>query len=143
MTPKTIKAVYWTTTVIIFLMEGVMPALTGHTELAKEGIRHLGYPDYFRVFLNVFKVAGALALVLPFVPDRIKEWAYFGFAVSMIAAFVSHLAVDGFSGMAVMPLAFLGVLIGSYTTYHRLRELRGREKVAFDTDRPVFSGAGR
>jgi hypothetical protein len=38
------KVLYWSSTSVIALFEGVMPALTSHTELAKEGIRHLGYP---------------------------------------------------------------------------------------------------
>jgi hypothetical protein len=33
-----------------------MPALTSQTELAKEGIRHLGYPEYFGNALVIFKV---------------------------------------------------------------------------------------
>ena len=41
------KIIFWTATTIIALLEGVMPALTSQTELAKEGIRHLGYPEYF------------------------------------------------------------------------------------------------
>lgn len=41
------KIIYWTTTILLFLMEGVMPALTSQTELAKQGISHLGYPAYF------------------------------------------------------------------------------------------------
>ena len=68
------------TTVIIFLMEGVMPAFTSQTEMAKEGIKHLGYPEYFGNALVVFKVVGALLLIIPQVPKRIKEWAYAGFA---------------------------------------------------------------
>ncbi len=80
---KKINIIYWTATIIIFLMEGVIPALTGNTELAKEGIRHLGYPDYFRIELIVFKVIGALVLILPMVPLRIKEWAYAGFGITM------------------------------------------------------------
>ena len=43
---KKTKVIFWMATVIIFLFEGVMPALTSQTELAKEGIRHLGYPEY-------------------------------------------------------------------------------------------------
>lgn len=66
-----------------------MPTLTLHTDLAVEGIRHLGYPDYFRVMLTVFKVAGALALVLPFVKGRIKEWAYAGFGFTMLSKAIS------------------------------------------------------
>jgi len=35
---KKAKIIFWITTTIIFLFEGVMPALTSQTELAKEGI---------------------------------------------------------------------------------------------------------
>ncbi|WP_187261150.1 DoxX family protein [Pontibacter beigongshangensis] len=121
---KTTKIIYWTTTGIIFLFEGVMPAFTSHTELAVEGIRHLGYPDYFRVMLTVFKVAGALALVLPFVSGRYKEWAYAGFGFTMISAFVSHGMVDGFHGQTLFPLVVFGILVISYLYYHKLDKLR-------------------
>ena len=50
------KIIYWIATSIISLFEGVMPALTSQTELAKEGIRHLAYPEYFGNALVVFKV---------------------------------------------------------------------------------------
>ena len=83
------KIIYWVTTGFIFLWEGLMPALTSHTELAVEGIRHLGYPDYFRVMLTVFKVLGSLAIIIPAVPARIKEWAYAGLFFTMESAFVS------------------------------------------------------
>ena len=76
-------------------MEGVFPAFTGNTKLAKEGIRHLGYPDYFRIELVIFKVIGALVLILPMAPARLKEWAYAGFGITMISAFISHWTVDG------------------------------------------------
>jgi len=105
-----------------------MPALTSHTALAVEGIRHLGYPDYFRVMLTVFKVAGALALILPFVKGRFKEWAYAGFGITMIAAFVSHWAVDGFHGQTLFPLLIFAVLATSYIYYHRLGKLPNSHK---------------
>ncbi len=117
---KTVRIIYWTTTILVFLMEGVMPALTGNSELAKEGIRHLGYPDYFRVMLTVFKVVGALVLVLPFIKGRIKDWAYAGFSITLISAFVSHFAVDGFNGQTAFPLIFLAVLLSSYFCYIKL-----------------------
>lgn len=60
------KFFYWITTILIFLFEGVIPALTSHTQVAVEGTRHLGYPDYFRGMLTVFKVMGALALCAAF-----------------------------------------------------------------------------
>jgi hypothetical protein len=118
---KTAKIIFWTATILIFLFEGVMPALTSQTELAKEGIRHLGYPAYFGVMLAVCKVSGALALIIPKIPHTIKEWAYAGFTFDFIAAFVSHWAVDGLSGLAFFPLVVLAVLMVSYFYYHQLK----------------------
>jgi hypothetical protein len=116
---KKTNIIYWTATIIIFLMEGVIPALTGNTEPAKEGIRHLGYPDYFRVELIIFKVIGALVLILPMIPKRIKEWAYAGFGITMISAFIGHWVIDGLNFQTILPLIFLFILILSYAYYHK------------------------
>ena len=121
MNTKTTKIIFWVTTTLIFLFEGVMPALTSQTELAKEGIRHLGYPEYFGTMLVVFKVLGTLALIIPQVPTRIKEWAYAGFVFDFIFACGSHWAVDGFGGQTVFPLFVLVILLVSYVTYHKLQ----------------------
>lgn len=113
------RLTFWIATGIIFLLEGVMPALTGHTEMAKEGVLHLGYPDYFRVFLNVMKVAGALTLVVPFAPEWLKEWAYAGFTFSLIGAVVSHYSVDGMAPQTFFPLVVLGILMASYAAFRK------------------------
>lgn len=115
------KIIYWISTGFIFLFEGVMPALTSQTELAKEGIAHLGYQPYFLVMLTVFKVIGALALILPQIPTKVKEWAYAGFGFVFIAAFVGHVSVDGLNGMSFFPLVVFGIMIVSYIYYHKLR----------------------
>lgn len=115
------KIIFWVTTSIIFIWEGVMPALTSNSELARQGISHLGYPDYFRVMLTVFKVLGSIALILPMVPARIKEWAYAGLSFTMLSAFISHWAVDGFNGQTVFPLIILAILMVSYVYYHKLK----------------------
>ena len=83
------QIIFWTSTIIIALLEGLMPALTSQTELAKEGIRHLGYSEYFGNALVIFKIIGVLAIVIPKVPARIKEWAYAGFAFDSIQRKVS------------------------------------------------------
>ncbi len=119
-TNKTTKIVYWITTGIFFLFEGVIPAFTSNTQPAIEGIRHLGYPDYFRVMLAVFKTVGALVLILPAFKGRYKEWAYAGFGINLIAAFFSNAAVDGLNGLAFFPLVILAILVASYVCYHRL-----------------------
>jgi hypothetical protein len=117
---KKTKIIYWVTTMLIFLFEGVMPALTSNSQLAIDGIRHLGYPDYFRVMLTVFKVAGALVLILPFFPSRLKEWAYAGFAFAFVSASVSNAAIFGIGMEAAFPLLVLLVLMVSYIQHHKL-----------------------
>lgn len=114
------KIIFWTATILIFLFEGVMPAFTSQTELAKEGIRHLGYPQYFGNALVVFKVLGSLGLVLPQIKGRAKEWIYAGFAFDFVFASISHAAVDGIGGQAIFPLVVLGILMISYFYYHKI-----------------------
>ncbi|NBA88363.1 DoxX family protein [Emticicia sp. CRIBPO] len=116
------KIIFWVATVFIFLFEGVMPALTGHTELAKQGVSHLGFPDYFRIELNIFKILGSLAIIIPQVPARVKEWAYAGLGITMISAFIGHWAVDGVNGQTFFPLVILAILVVSYVYYHKLRK---------------------
>jgi hypothetical protein len=120
MNTKTLTIIYWITTGIIFLFEGVLPAFTSHTQLAVEGIKHLGYPDYFRVMLTVFKVTGAIVLIVPAFKGRTKEWAYAGFGITMLSAAVSHTVVDGFGGQTVFPLVIFGILVVSYLCYHNI-----------------------
>jgi DoxX-like family len=121
---KTQKIIYWSTTGLIALFEGIMPALTSQTKLAKEGIKHLGYPEYFGDALVIFKVLGVLALIIPKVPTRIKEWAYAGFAFDFIFAAISHGAVDGINFQTFFPFIVLAILMLSYVSYHKLREAK-------------------
>ena len=116
---KPTNVIYWTTTALIFLFEGVLTALTSNTQLAIDGIHHLGYPDYFRVLLAVFKVTGALVLIIPAFQQRYKEWAYAGFGIVFISATVSHWSVDGFDAQTALPIVVFGLLIASYVTYHK------------------------
>jgi DoxX-like family len=124
MNTKTTKIIFWVTTILIFLFEGVLPAFTSQTELAKEGIKHLGYPEYFGTMLVVFKVLGTLSLIVPQVSARIKEWAYAGFVFDFIFACGSHWVVDGFGGQAIFPLIVLAILLVSYVTYHKLHSTK-------------------
>jgi hypothetical protein len=121
---KKAKIIFWTTTILIFLFEGVMPALTSQSEMAKEGIRHLGYPEYFGNALVVFKVLGVLALVIPQAPNRVKEWAYAGFAFDFIFASISHFAVDGIDFQGFFPLIILAILMTSYIYHHKIERYK-------------------
>lgn len=81
------------------------------------GIRHLGYPDYFRTFLGVAKLLGVAAIVLPRF-TRLREWAYAGFSFVLAGAITSHLASG--EPTKIVPATFLlGVLWTSYTLRRR------------------------
>ncbi len=118
------KIIFWASTILIFLFEGVMPALTSQTELAQEGIRHLGYPIYFGNALVIFKIIGVLILVIPQLPKRIKEWAYAGFLFDFLFASISHGAVDGINFQTFFPLIILAVLVVSYVYYHKTSTIK-------------------
>lgn len=126
---KKTNIIYWTTTCFIFLFEGVMPALTSQTELAKQGISHLGYPAYFGVMLTIFKVLGSLALILPVVKGRLKEWIYAGFTFELISAAVSNAVMFGIGFVMFLPLIILAILAISYTFYHK-RQLQVSKQVS-------------
>jgi len=119
---KKTKIIYWTTTILLFLFEGVMPAFTSQTELAKEGIRNLGYPDYFGVILTVFKVCGSILLLIKITGPRLKEWVYAGFSFDFIFAGLSNAIVIGTFGSVLLPIVCLILLALSYFTYHALRK---------------------
>lgn len=121
---KKAKIIFWITTIIIFLFEGVMPALTSQTELAKEGIKHLGYPEYFGNALVVFKILGVLVLIIPQIPKNVKEWAYAGFGFDFIFAAISHCSVDGVGFQSFFPLIFLVILAISYIYYHKIERYK-------------------
>lgn len=72
---------------------------------------HLGYPSYFLVLLGIWKVLGAVALLVPGLPV-LKEWAYAGAFFAYSGAIASHLTTG--YGLAelwlLLPLAALTVL---------------------------------
>ncbi|WP_316634980.1 DoxX family protein [uncultured Flavobacterium sp.] len=121
---KKAKIIFWITTIIIFLFEGVMPALFSQSQEAKEGIRHLGYPEYFGNALVVFKILGVLILVIPSIPKNVKEWAYAGFGFDFIFASISYFVIKGVGFEAFFPLIFLVILAISYIYYHKIERYK-------------------
>ncbi|MBU8897996.1 DoxX family protein [Corallococcus sp. H22C18031201] len=117
------KIAYWVLTGLFSLMM-VMSAsgyLTASPQMV-EGFHHLGYPDYFRVYLGVAKLVGVLALVVPWTPRTVREWAYAGFAITTVSAAVSHGMSGDPAGIVVAPVVALGVLLGSHQLWRRLRD---------------------
>ncbi|ULQ52068.1 DoxX family protein [Flavihumibacter fluvii] len=113
------KIAYWATTGIISLMM----LFSGFSYLTNPDMSaafvHLGFPAYFRIELGLLKVVGAVTLILPIVPKSLKNFAYAGFAITFISAFIAHLSSGDAVSMAIMPLVFLGILVASFITWHR------------------------
>lgn len=101
-------------------MEGVIPLLTSQSDMSIQGITSLGYPVYFVSILTVFKVVGSLVLIIPQVPKKFKEWAYAGFGIDFICAFLSLFIVTGFGTLLLLPVLFMIILGISYHSYHKL-----------------------
>ena len=110
------KTIFWIATTIIVLWEGVMPlgTLVFAPEYATVGTEPLGYPDYFAYALIICKVLGVMAISVPGIPGKVKEWAYAGLTYNLIFASISHAYVDKNIGFILMPLVFLGILAVSY-----------------------------
>lgn len=114
------KILFWVTTGFLFLMQGLMPIFTYNMPDSQQAMAHLGYPGYFGLMLALFKLAGGLALIIPQVPRKIKEWAYAGFGLDFIAAIYSMIAVDGVVPTAFFPVIAFAVLTASYISYHKV-----------------------
>ena len=116
MNSKSTKIIYWVATIIIVLMEAVMPIGTWlfAPQYITEGTKALNYPDYFAYALIIAKVLGVIAIVYPNTPKNVKEWAYAGLGFTLIFAFISHACVDNNIGYMLMPIVFLGILAASY-----------------------------
>ena len=91
---------------------GGVADIVGPEEVAKTFV-HLGYPAYFAVMLGVAKLLGLAVVLAPKLP-RAKEWAYAGMAIDLVAALVSHVAVDGVTTDSIPPVVFLAVVLASW-----------------------------
>jgi uncharacterized membrane protein YphA (DoxX/SURF4 family) len=115
---KTTKIFYWVLTAVVALMM----AFSCYSYLTKPemtaAFHHLGFPDYFRIELAIAKLIGAIILLVP-VPARLKEWAYAGFAIVFVSAFIAHTASGDPVANRIMPLVFLAILGGSYVSYQK------------------------
>lgn len=104
------KIIYWVSTGII----GAMMLFSAYSYFTNpqmvEGFKHFGFPDYFRVELGLAKILGALVLLIPQLPSKIKEWAYAGFGIVFISASIAHFNSGDATSMVVTPIVLLGIL---------------------------------
>jgi hypothetical protein len=123
---------YWISTILVSaFMLFVALAYLSHQPKMMAAFSSLGYPNYFPTILGVFKILGAIALLVPGFA-RLKEWAYAGFTFTFIGAFVSHLAMNQ-NQEAIMPVITLVLLVTSYLTRPLGRRLPSSVVVATET----------
>lgn len=120
---KRTKILYWTTTGLLslaFLMSSFM-YLSKNPELMN-GFSQMGLPAYFVTILGIAKLAGAVAIINPWV-DKLREWAYAGFSFTLIGATCVHIATHT---SFVAPLVFLVVLGISYYAHLKIKAPKPR-----------------
>jgi uncharacterized membrane protein YphA (DoxX/SURF4 family) len=111
MKAKTIA--YWITTILVAFPIGTGGIFqVAHVPQTVDGfVRILHYPPYFVTILGFWKVAGAIAILVPRFP-RLQEWAYAGIFFDLTGAAASCAAVGGYGayGFHVLAPLFIAVL---------------------------------
>ena len=86
--------IYWVATVWLSLgmvSTGIVQLIPLDEEVEK--MTQLGYPLYFLTIISVWKLLGAIAVLVPKLV-LLKEWAYAGFGFLLSGAIFSHLAIS-------------------------------------------------
>ena len=119
------KIVYWTTTGIvcsIMAFSAVNFNLRHPFGPFEKPFVHLALPDYLRIELTIAKTLAVLALLIPRVPRKVKELAYFGFGITLISASIAHFSVGDGVMFVIDPLLFFGALVVSYFYFHKIAD---------------------
>jgi DoxX-like family len=120
-TSKALVAGYWIFTALFALqMSFTVYAQLKMPQVAQEFAR-LGFPGYFRIELSWMKVAGLAALLVPTVPVWLKEWAYAGFAITLVSAVIAHVSVGEPPVASLWAVGTAVLWCGSYFFWRRLR----------------------
>lgn len=119
-TGKATKITYYITTGII----SATMVLIGFKTLAdpevKTGMAQLGFSaDFFRIELGITKIIGAVLLWLPV--RLLKEFTYFGFAITFISAALAHFSAGDPADKALIAIVFLIILLASYLSKNTLQ----------------------
>jgi hypothetical protein len=137
---KKINLLYWIFTgLFCFMMAGSAIPDILMSPVAVQGMHHeLGYPLYFIAFIGYAKALGALTVLLPMLPSRLKEWAYAGLTFDLVGALFSLASAGKPDWMFLfIPLALCAC---SYFLYHKRRAMK-LGAVALPRERAAASAA--
>jgi uncharacterized membrane protein YphA (DoxX/SURF4 family) len=106
--------VYWVATVAVvgeLALGGVWDLL--RIDYVRDVVEHLGYPTYLLTIMGIWKIPGAVALLIPRFP-RLKEWVYAGAVINYASAVASHVIVGDGIAAIVAPAALLALAVTSW-----------------------------
>jgi hypothetical protein len=126
---KSRPIVYWITTglVAFFIGPGGATQIWQYFANPHGTIPELNYPTYFFAILGVWKVLGALTILVPRYP-LLKEWAYAGIVFDLTGAAASCALVGGYGAYGfhvIAPLAICGITVVSWATRPPSRTIAG------------------
>ena len=128
------RIIYWATTGIVcavMIFSIVNFTFIDRFPFPEGAFVHLGLPGYFKAELTIAKILGVSALLIPRVPAKIREFAYFGFAITLISASIAHFS-SGDARISVLfiidPLIFLVFLAVSYFYFGKMNQVRSLER---------------
>jgi uncharacterized membrane protein YphA (DoxX/SURF4 family) len=109
---------YWITTVLVAMPigSGGVAQIGQYLHDPHGVVPVLGYPLYFFAILGFWKVAGAIAILVPRFP-RLKEWAYAGIVFDLTGAAASCAAVGGYGAYGfhvIAPLLITVLTVASW-----------------------------
>ncbi len=128
MSEKQLKIAYFLSTGLFCLM--VLPGAIAdlvQPQVAVDMMVTLGLPLALLTLLGIWKLLGVVAVLLPNT-NRIKEWAFAGFAFDLTGASYLHGAAGDWAGV-VPPLVILAVGAGAYATW-RMRSKAAAEQAS-------------
>lgn len=109
---------YWASTAVFsfaMLLSGIGTLKSG--KLIHD-FKRLGFPDYFRKEVAISKILGAILLLIPFLPNFVRDWTYAGFLILLGSAIIAHLSVGDSKKSIALPLILLLIMIVSCYTFN-------------------------
>jgi hypothetical protein len=108
---------YWITTILVaFFISGGFVQIAQYHANPHGVVPVLGYPTYFFAILGVWKILGAIAILVPRFP-LLKEWAYAGIFFDLTGAAASCAAVGEYGAYAfhvLAPLLIAALTVASW-----------------------------
>ncbi len=106
--------IYWISTGILVTFLGLSALSYLWHQPTIQGVRELGFPDFFRIQLAVLKLIAIPVMTFPGVPAPLRKWAYAGVALFLLTAIVAHHAHGDPAVLNLLNLALMSLLAVSY-----------------------------